>query len=167
MSLLVALLCRHVHVIAPPQANAGGKKQKAGNIDEYEHIYEINIEDHASMITFRNHAVSVNGCSQTQKTYKVRAVKGDSNSDWQSRDALAESLGITWSDSYPTGYGFSAQWRKCANGWGDGPFFPSVQHGSGRGCSCCQNVKYFESAEKQSDPMYISSPPPPLSLSRF
>ena len=59
-------------------------------------------------------AVSANGCQQTQRAYKVRSVKGDSNQDWQNKRSLSESLGLTWTDSYPTGYGFSSQFNKCS-----------------------------------------------------
>jgi len=58
----------------------------------------------------------------------VTGLKGDSGT-W-SRYTFTRSIGATWSDSYPTGYG-------CVDGSGvrgwngnGGPFFPSVHTGS-------------------------------------
>ena len=49
---------------------------------------------------------------------------------------------MTWTDSYPTGYGFNN--KKAPNAIFDkGPFFPSVHGGSGRSpCSGCTATNF-------------------------
>ena len=67
--------------------------------------------------------------------FVVRGVKGDIGT-WNRR-SQRESLMLSWSDSYPAGYGFSAQGitagQNCMGTWGDGPFFPTIHSGDGRG----------------------------------
>ena len=53
------------------------------------------------------------------------------------RYASGEALGVTRSDSYPTGYGFNDETTHYSN-FNKGPFFPSVHSSSGYGpCSSC------------------------------
>ena len=135
-------------------ARSSGQVVAKGGIDAYSYVYEIDIAANAGMITFQNQGTKSYGCSQTEKTYRVRALKGEGNTAWRDKRSLGQSLGLSWTDSYPTGYGFSNQWRKCSRNWGDGPFFPSIHHGSNRGCSCCQDRKTWPGASHRSDPNY-------------
>jgi hypothetical protein len=135
-------------------ASNGNNQVGTGGVDAYQYVYEIDISSHASGITYKNHARTMYGCSMDRVSYKVRNRKGHSNKDWFDRYSLKQSLGLTWTDTYPTGYGFSAQFACGSRNWGDGPFFPSIHSGSNRGCSCCQASKVYEGNEKISDPQY-------------
>lgn len=67
--------------------------------------------------------------------FVVRGVKGDIGT-WNRR-SQREGFMISWGDSFPSGYGFSAQsissgtHMRCGGGWSDGPFFPSIHTGDG------------------------------------
>ena len=65
--------------------------------------------------------------------FVVEALKGESGT--YVRFALGEALGVTWSDSCPTGYGFSDKNAPFST-FNKGPFFPSVHSGSGSGRTC-------------------------------
>ena len=72
--------------------------------------------------------------------FAVEALKGESGT--YEKYALGEALGVTWSDSYPTGYGFNDN-ASPYGGFSKGPFFPSVHSGSGRSpCSGCTPTNY-------------------------
>ena len=72
--------------------------------------------------------------------FAVEALKGESGT--YEKYTLGEALGVTWSDSYPTGYGFNDN-ASSYGGFSKGPFFPSVHSGSGRSpCSGCTPTNY-------------------------
>jgi len=113
-------------------AAARSTKHNNNGLSSYSHIYEADISEYAHHVEFTNHARGGGGCGMQLVQYRVRTLKGDGDKNWRQRHSTKEALGITWSDSHPTGYGFSNQissrTRACdgAN-WRDGPFFPSVQ----------------------------------------
>ena len=114
---------------------AAGNNPNTGGIDQYNHVYKIGLSDIIWNITFANHN-SYHGATGSRniprmhlQTFTVYGLKGDLKN--YTRFSLAESLGVTSRDSFPTGYGFYE--RKEHSGYfANGPFFPSVHSGSGR-----------------------------------
>lgn len=109
------------------------------DIDQYSHVYRIDLRQNTFNITFANHnavhgATGSNGIPKMHvNDFLVVGLKGDVGEF--ERFALAESLGVTWSDTYPTGYGFNDIGKQTAS-WTKGPFFPSVHSGDRQGkCS--------------------------------
>ncbi|EGD72440.1 hypothetical protein PTSG_00460 [Salpingoeca rosetta] len=127
---------------------AAGNIPDSGGIDQYTHVYEISITHVRSHITFKNHnrdngAVGVTGLAKmTPAQFTVTALRGDSGT--RTRYALRESLGVTWSDTYPSGYGFNGCGLTSYCTWGDGPFFPSVHSGDQR---CSSSANNFQGAD--------------------
>ena len=117
---------------------AAGNNPATGGIDEYAYVYRISLKDNPHKITFANHN-RYNGGQPGRmhvQDFVVEALKGESG--LYVRYALGEALGVGWSDSYPTGYGFYEKNAPHAPGFYKGPFFPSVHSGSGRSpCSGC------------------------------
>ena len=121
---------------------AAGNNPATGGIDQYSYAYRINITDNPYTITFANHNRFHGGQPGRMhvQDFIVEALKGESGT--YVRHALGEALGVTWSDSYPTGYGFNEK-TGYFSGFNKGPFFPSVHSGSGRGpCSGCTPTDY-------------------------
>ena len=114
---------------------AGGNNPATGGIDQYAFVYRIFLRRNPYKVTFLNHN-RYNGGQQGRMhvtKFVVEALKGESGT--YVRFALGEALGVTWSDSYPTGYGFNDKNATNA-GFNKGPFFPSVHSGSGSGRTC-------------------------------
>ena len=111
---------------------AAGNNPATGGIDGYSHVYLIDISQNPYTITFANHNRYHGGVGTSTipkmhvVEFTVKALKGESGS--AKRYALGEALGISWSDTYPTGYGFSPVNANYGS-WDRGPFFPSVQSG--------------------------------------
>ena len=121
---------------------AAGKNPATGGIDQYSYVYRINITDNPYTITFANHNRFHGGQPGRMhvQDFIVEALKGESGT--YVRHALGEALGVTWSDSYPTGYGFNDK-TGYFSVFNKGPFFPSVHSGSGRSlCSSCTPTNY-------------------------
>ena len=114
---------------------AAGNNPNTGGIDEYKYVYRINLCNITRKITFENHnayygAVGLNNISRMHlEAFTVYGLKGDLRNF--TRFSLAESLGVTSRDSFPTGYGFYERKEQLAF-FSNGPFFPSVHSGSGR-----------------------------------
>ena len=86
---------------------ATGNNPTTGGIDQYAFVYRIFLRRNPYIVTFLNHN-RYNGGQQGRMhvtKFVVEALKGESGT--YVRFALGEALGVTWSDSYPTGYGFS------------------------------------------------------------
>jgi len=116
---------------------AAGNNPATGGIDEYAYVFRISLKDNPHKITFANHN-RYNGGQPGRmhvQDFVVEALKGESG--LYVIYALGEALGVGWSDSYPTGYGFYDKNAPHA-GFSKGPFFPSVHSGLGRSpCSGC------------------------------
>merc|ERR1719345_137096 len=89
-----------------------------GDADAYQYVYKIDVEGKTSGVTFQAHGKRTlgNDCGKlTVGSYTVTCTKGcgGRTNQPQSRSAFMESLGITWSDEHPTGYGFSATWGRA------------------------------------------------------
>ena len=122
---------------------AAGNNPATGGINKYAYVYRIHITNNPYNITFANHN-RYNGGQPGRmhvQDFIVEALKGESG--LYVRFALGEALGVTWSDSYPTGYGFNHK-RASFDTFNKGPFFPSVHSGSGRSrpCSGCTPSNY-------------------------
>eukprot|EP00043_Microstomoeca_roanoka_P001546 m.33401 g.33401 ORF g.33401 m.33401 type:complete len:627 (-) comp10878_c0_seq1:163-2043(-) len=115
---------------------AAGNTPETGGLNGYSHVYEIDISHTAGAVTFKNHnrdLGAVGGGGHTMMVpaaYTVRGLRGDSGT--AVRFGLREALGVTWGDTYPTGYGFNGCGLVQFCTWGDGPFFPSVHSGDSR-----------------------------------
>jgi len=122
---------------SPSMIMAAGGNPNSGGLGEYPYVYEINLREHAKDLSFVNGNRYHGGCGQSgfQRqplvNFKVTGKKGDIGS-WNKR-ATKQSMMLSWSDSYPAGYGFSSTRSSCTSSWNDGPFFPSVHCGDGRG----------------------------------
>jgi hypothetical protein len=120
---------------------AAGNNPAKGGIDLYTYVYRIDLRQNSYKITFANHnrfngAVGANGIPKMHVTdFIVEGLKGDVGEF--ERYGLGESLGVTWSDSLPTGYGFNDVGANFGS-WTKGPFFPSVHSGDGR--DSCESV---------------------------
>ena len=123
---------------------AAGNNPATGGINEYAYVYRIYIESNPYNITFANHNRYNGGRPGDMHIvgFVVEALKGESGT--YGKYALGEALGVTWSDSYPTGYGFYDKTTPYATFY-KGPFFPSVHSGSGRSpCSGCTPTTNYE-----------------------
>ena len=124
---------------------AGGGNPVSGCINEYSYVYFIDISNNSNKITFANHnryhgAIGTTNISKMHVVeFTVKALKGETGSE--KRYALAEALGVTWGDTYPTGYGF-APFNSEYGSWDRGPFFPSVHTGD-RPAGGCTAVKPY------------------------
>lgn len=114
---------------------AAGNNPNTGGINEYSHVYRINISNITRNITFDNHN-SYYGASGSRnvprmhlQAFTIFGLKGDLKN--YTRFSLVESLGVTSRDSFPTGYGFYDKKEHSAF-FINGPFFPSVHSGAGR-----------------------------------
>ena len=109
-----------------------GANPSTGGIDNYTYVYKYNIPSPAS-ITYRNHSryfanqtdITAAGVS----TVIVTGLKGDTGT-W-TRYTQQASLGASWGDSYPTGYGAVSTTDPITGSWDSGPFLPSIHSGSG------------------------------------
>ena len=121
---------------------AGGNNPISGGIDSYTHVYRIYLKYNPYEITFKNHNRYNGGQSGRMNVtdFVVEGLKVDSGT--YHRYALGEALGVTWTDSYPTGYGFNDK-NAPSSTFSNGPFFPSVLSGSGRKpCTDCTPTNY-------------------------
>ena len=121
---------------------AAGNNPATGGINEYAYVYRIYLKNNPYNITLTNHNRYNGGQSGRMHIigFAVEALKGESGT--YVRYALGEALGVTWTDSYPTGYGFNDKTAPNAV-FSKGPFFPSVHSGSGRSpCSGCTPTNY-------------------------
>ena len=106
---------------------AFGNTVNSGGIDQHSYVYKFNIPD-PSALTFANHTVFYNS-GQGISTVTVTGLKGQTGT-W-TRYTLTESLGCTWSDSYPTRYGCTTASNPRSANTNDGPAFSSIHSGSG------------------------------------
>ena len=136
---------------------AAGNNPVSGGIDGYSHVYLIDISHNPYKITFANHNRYHGGVGTSTIPkmhvvgFTVKALKGDSGS--AKRYALGEALGISWSDTYPTGYGFSPV-NALYGTWDRGPFFPSFQSGD-RPAGGCKSPQSFLPDIKKGCPNYV------------
>ena len=120
---------------------AAGNNPASGGIDQYAYVYRISLRINPYKVTFLNHN-RYNGGQQGRMhvtKFVVEALKGESGT--YVRFALGEALGVTWSDSYPTGYGFNDKNAPFST-FVKGPFFPSVHSGSRYKCSGCTGTNF-------------------------
>lgn len=106
---------------------AAGNNPSTGGIDGYSNVYRFPIPD-PSALTFENHAVQ-HSSNQNVATVTVTALKGDSGT--YTRYTTNRSLGATWNDGAPTGYGAIENTNPRSNTWSGGPFFPSIHRSNG------------------------------------
>lgn len=118
-ALLIAKTCSTFLMAAGGNPNTGG-------VNEYSFIYTFPIPS-PSVLTFNNHALGNNG-GMNIATVTVTALKGQSGT--YTRYTLDQSLGATWGDSYPSGYGAIANSNPNNGTWDAGPFFPSFHSGA-------------------------------------
>jgi len=105
---------------------AAGGNPAGGGIDSYTYVYKVNIPS-PSTVNFNNHSYD-NSSGFATSTVSVTGMKGESGT-WTAY-TFRDSIGVTWSDTYPTGYGFAN--TSNVRGWNGngGPFFPSIHPGS-------------------------------------
>ena len=124
---------------------AAGNNPVSGGINKYSYVYFIDISNNPYNITFANHNRyhGAIGTSTIPKMhiveFTVKALKGETGSE--KRYALAEALGVTWRDTFPTGYGFSPVNAQYGT-WDKGPFFPSI-HSGDRPVGSCTPAKPY------------------------
>ena len=135
---------------------AAGNNPVSGGINEYSYVYFIDISNNPYNITFANHN-SYHGGIGTSTIPKmhvieftVKALKGETGSE--KRYALAEALGVSWTDTYPAGYGFSPVNAQFGP-WSKGPFFPSVH--SGDRSTGCGAAKAYSPDVAKGCPIYV------------
>jgi hypothetical protein len=119
-ALLIAKSCSNMIM-------AAGNDPATGGIDSYGYVYKFAIPSPSSL-TFQNHNVN-HSSGLGVSTVTVTALKGDSGS--YTRYTTTESLGATWNDSYPTGYGCITNTNPRNNTFDAGPFFPSIHPRNG------------------------------------
>ena len=117
---------------------AAGANPSTGGVNSYDYVYRIDIPVPANQVTFQNHSYYLISSLTVAQVNVVGT--------W-TRWTFAESLGATWSDSYPTGYGFVNNYN--VRGWNSdgGPFFPSIHSGEG-----------YTGGYRPSSNSYISAP---------
>ena len=113
---------------------AGSNNPATGGIDQYAYVYHGDLGINPYNITFANHN-RYNGGQPGRKfvfvAYRWFCRGSVERRKWNVwKYALGEALGITWGDSYPTGYGFYDKTMPYASFY-KGPFFASVHSGSG------------------------------------
>lgn len=114
---------------------AGGNNPETGGINEYAYVYKIDLRNITQKITFANHnpyygaSGSRNIPRMHLQAFTIYGLKGDLRN--YTRFSLAESLGVTSRDSFPTGYGFNER-KEQYEFFSSGPFFPSVHTGAGK-----------------------------------
>ncbi len=125
---------------------AAGNNPMSGGINKYSHVYFIDISNNPYKITFANHNRYHGGTGTSTipkmhiAEFTVKALKGETGSE--KRYALAEALGVSWSDTYPVGYGFSPVNAQFGS-WNKGPFFPSVHTGDRPAGGCKSGAKSY------------------------
>lgn len=119
-ALLIAKSCTYVMF-------AAGNNPSTGGLDGYSHIAKAQIPD-PSLLTFNNHTYYYNGSMTNSEGIIVTGLKGDVGT-W-TRYTIKEALGASWTDSYPTGYGYVSSTTPKSGNFDGGPFFPSIHSGS-------------------------------------
>lgn len=104
-----------------------GATVTTGGPNTYSHVYKFNIPN-PSALTFANHTTYYNS-SMGVSTVTVTGLKGQTGT-W-TRYTITESLGASWSDSYPTRYGVTSATNPRSANTNDGPAFTSIHSGSG------------------------------------
>ena len=104
-----------------------GATVTTGGPNTYSHVYKFNIPN-PSALTFANHTSFYNS-SMGVSTVTVTGLKGQTGT-W-TRYTITESLGASWSDSYPTRYGVTSGANPRSANTSDGPAFTSIHSGSG------------------------------------
>ena len=140
---------------------AAGGNPVSGGIDAYSYVCLIDISKNPYKITFANHNRHHGGTGTATipkmhlVEFTVKALKGESGTE--ERYALAEDLGISWSDTFPTGYGFSPVNAHYGT-WKSGPFLPSVHTGDGRNYEPCKTMfKSYAPDVTKACPTYVYS----------
>jgi hypothetical protein len=114
---------------------AAGGNPSSGGINNYTYAWKFTIPSPSSL-TFANHSNYYNG-SMGISTVTVYGLKGETGT-YTGKQLLTESLGSSWGDSYPTGYGpvtiangtVKGDPNAGGGGWNSGPHFPSIHSGS-------------------------------------
>ena len=101
-----------------------GNNPATGGINQYAYVYRISLGKNPRHITFANHN-RYNGGQPGRMHIVDFVVEALKESGTYVRYALGEALGVTWTDSYPTGYGFNDKTTPSET-FTRGPFFPSV-----------------------------------------
>ena len=109
--------------------NTGGVTTDTGSLSAYSYAYKMQLPDPGS-ISFVAHSyhqfffTTAGACVPT-------TVTGIVGTTWSgTRYTKANSLGTSWTDSYPTGYGASES-STCVQPYSFGPFITSVHSGAG------------------------------------
>lgn len=107
---------------------AAGGNPSSGGINGYTYAWKFTIPSPSSL-TFENHSATYNS-AQPIDTVTVTALQGDSGT--ATRQTQRYSLGHSWSDTYPTGYGAVTASSGTINSgnYNVGPHFPSIHSGS-------------------------------------
>ena len=114
---------------------AAGGNPSSGGINNYTYAWKYTIPSPSSL-TFANHSNYYNG-SMSISTVTVYGLKGETGT-YTGKQLLTQSLGSSWGDSYPTGYGpvtvsngtVKGDPSAGGGGWESGPHFPSIHSGS-------------------------------------
>eukprot|EP01116_Phalansterium_solitarium_P014931 TRINITY_DN3285_c0_g2_i1.p1 TRINITY_DN3285_c0_g2~~TRINITY_DN3285_c0_g2_i1.p1 ORF type:complete len:448 (+),score=124.16 TRINITY_DN3285_c0_g2_i1:191-1534(+) len=108
-----------------------GVTAQTGNMMAYQYVTSFPIPNPAA-VTFESHSyMSPTYATQNCVPVTVTCLKGCSGT--LSRYTLHKSLGTTWTDTFPTGYG-TAPTSNCVNPYSDGPFAQSVHSGAYNKC---------------------------------
>lgn len=105
---------------------AAGGNPSSGGIDNYTYVYKFDIPDPGAL-TFANHTNQYNS-NMSVSQVQVTGLKGDIGTF--TRWTITESLGCSWTDTYPSGYGLQENGSPRSQTFDRGPFFPSVHSGS-------------------------------------
>ena len=106
---------------------AAGSNPSTGGINSYDYVYKFPIPD-PSVLTFENHNVN-HSSNQNVATVTVTGLKGETGT--YTRYTQNKSLGATWNDAAPTGYGAIPNTNPKSDTWNSGPFFPSIHRNDG------------------------------------
>lgn len=99
-------------------------------MNSYSTAYKFAIPD-PSQLTFDNHSYLGSSWSTTAGSCVAVTVNTIKGTAWSgTRYTKANSLGTSWTDSYPTGYG-AVDNNTCVQNWDYGIFVTSVHTGHG------------------------------------
>lgn len=108
----------------------GGSSVATGNISAYSTAYKFAIPN-PSQLTFDNHSYKGSNWSTTAGACVAVTVSTIKGAAWSgTRYTKANSLGTSWTDSYPTGYG-AVDNSSCVQDWDYGIFVTSIHSGHG------------------------------------
>eukprot|EP01116_Phalansterium_solitarium_P009414 TRINITY_DN23529_c0_g1_i1.p1 TRINITY_DN23529_c0_g1~~TRINITY_DN23529_c0_g1_i1.p1 ORF type:complete len:524 (-),score=88.98 TRINITY_DN23529_c0_g1_i1:156-1643(-) len=131
-SMPSATLARASTVIAFAQAST--RQWQSGNMMQYDYVTWFNIP-FPSNVTFDCHSAdSPFRSGMTCRQVIVNYIKGGTGT--LTRYTIDKALGVTWSDTYPTGYGVTSN-TDCGGSFIDGPMVQTQLSGAFHGAASC------------------------------